>query len=119
LTSWFSNTTLTFLNDESTRLVEGDYTFRLIKAWVVDRWDNFFDNINIVPFTWTFTEMLLVTMLDSDGKFSFMSPMVYAWGPTTVVFIGTLIQFFFGLARMNFWAKGNITILALQVYSVV
>lgn len=107
------------MNDESAHLVEGDYTFSLFKNWVVDRWFNFFNHVNIVPFMWTFTEMILVTTLDSDGKFSFMSPMVYAWGPTTVIFVSTLIQFFFGFARMKFWAKGNVTMIVLQVYSLI
>lgn len=57
--------------------------------------------------------MFIVFFDKKSNKFSILSPTVNALIPSFAIFNGVTIQFFFGMAGMKGWAKGNVPLIVI------
>jgi hypothetical protein len=99
--------------------MDEDFSTDLFVEYFAERWTNFVVNNDFFKTTYRLMDMTLVLLFDHRGKLSILSPLINAFVPSIIILTLTTIQFFYGMIGMKGWARGNLALIVLQLFSII
>ena len=94
-------------------------TEQVFFAFATERVSHFMNNIDPFPLAENAVLYVVTNYLENgSGQFSLGSPLLTAYIPTFIGFSLLCIQFAGNIILNKWWARGNLYLLSMQVYSI-